>query len=210
LRDDPPWPDPFVQELLELRTGERANIKRAQKLLDLGRTPQAITLLQQMVTNYPNSATCWLMLGRALVHQQDWPAAEQALKKALELAPDNPEIHVQMGVALYYQWNPRASFHFHKAIEIQPDCAAAYYNLALWLVRIHDGAGATEAFRRAIRIQPNLSDAYLGLGSQLARQGRIAAAVVHLQHAIELNPADPRGRQLLLDAVRPVAIPIFP
>jgi tetratricopeptide (TPR) repeat protein len=210
LRVDPPWPDPFLQQLLELRTGERANIKRAQQLLDVGRTAQAVTLLQQMVMDYPNSATCWLMLGRALVRQQDWPAALQALKKALELAPDNPEIHVQMGVALYCQWDPRAAVHFRKAIEIQPDCAAAYYNLALWLVRIHDHAGAIDAFRRAIQIQPNLSDAYLGLGSQLARQGRIAEGVRHLQRAMELKPADPRGPQLLMQVVREMGIPIFP
>jgi superkiller protein 3 len=195
---------------LELRTGERANIKRAQKLLDVGRTSQAVMLLQQMVADYPHSATCWLMLGRALVHQQDWPAAEQALKKALERAPENPEIHVQMGVALYCQWNPRAAVHFRKAIEIQPDCAAAYYNLALWLVRIHDDAGAIAAFRRAIQIQPDLSDAYLGLGSQLARQGHVAEAVGHLQRARELKPADPRGQQLLMQVVGEVAIPIFP
>jgi tetratricopeptide (TPR) repeat protein len=210
LRDDPLWPDPFLQELLDLRTGERANIKRAQKLLDLGRVPQAVTLLQQMVSDYPDSATCWLMLGRALVHQQNWPAAEQALNKALELAPDNPEIHVQMGVALYYQWNPRAADHFRKAIQIQPDCAPAYYNLGLWLVRIHDRAGAIDAFRRAIRTQPNLTDAYLGLGSQLALQGHIAEAVQHLQRAVELNPADPRARQLLRQALQQVAVPILP
>ena len=82
------------------------------------------------------------ILGRALVHQQDWPAAERALKKALELAPDNPEIHVQMGVAFYGQWNPRAAVHFRKAIQIQPDCAPAYYNL------VQDLASVWRAARR--------------------------------------------------------------
>jgi tetratricopeptide (TPR) repeat protein len=210
LQEDPPWPDPFLQELLELRTGERAKVKRAQQLLDGGRTSQAVTLLQQVVRDYPNSTTCWLMLGRALVHQQDWLAAEQALTRAFELAPDNPEIHVQMGVALYCQWNPRAAVHFRKAIELQPDCATAYYNLGLWLVRIHDDAAASEAFRQAIRIQPNLSEAYLGLGMQLARKGRVAEAVFHLQRAMELKPADPRGRQLLMQVRGNAAIPMFP
>lgn len=210
MPDDPPWPDPFLQELFALRTGERSNIKRAQKLLDLGRVPQAIALLQQMVEEYPGSATCWLMLGRALVHQQSWAAAEQALAKALRLAPENPEIHVQMGVALYYAWNPRAAAHFRKAIQTQPDCAPAYYNLGLWLARIHDAAGATDAFRQAIRIQPNLTDAHLGLGSQLTVRGQIAEAIRHLDHAIRSNPADPRARQLLRHALDRIVIPLVP
>jgi tetratricopeptide (TPR) repeat protein len=210
LREDPPWPDPFLHELVELRTGERANIKRAQKLLDLGRISQAVTLLRRMADDYPDSATSWLMLGRALVHEQNWVAAEQALNRALQLAPDNPEIHVQMGVALYCQWNPRATAHFRKAIELQPNCAPAYYNLGLWLLRIHDTVGAMDAFRQAIRIQPNLTDAYLGLGSQLALQGQVAEAVRHLQYAVQLNPADRRARQLLKHALEQVAVPTFP
>jgi superkiller protein 3 len=210
LREDAPWPDSFLQELVELRTGERANIKRAQKLLELGRVSQAVTLLRRLVDDYPDSATSWLMLGRALVHQQNWAPAEQALNRALRVAPNNPEIHVQMGVALYYQWNPRATAHFRKAIELQPDCAPAYYNLGLWLLRIHDAAGAMEAFRQAIRIQPNLTEAYLGLGSQLALQGQLAEALRHLQHAVQLNPADPTARQLHKQALEQVAVPIFP
>lgn len=210
VREDPPWPDPFLQELQGLRTGERTNIQRAQRLLDLGRGAQAATLLQQMVDTYPQSATCWLMLGRALVHQQNWPTAEQALKKGLELAPNNPELHVQMGVALYFQWEPRAAVHFRKAIEIQPDCAPAYYNLGLWLARIHDTAGARQAFRRAIRIQPNFLDAYLGLGAELTSQGHIPEAVQQLRHAVELNRTDPRSLQLLRQALEQVAIPALP
>jgi superkiller protein 3 len=210
LREDPPWPDPFLQELQGLCTGERANLQRAQKLLDLGRVPEAVTLLQQMVATYPESATCWLMLGRGLVHQGDWPAAAEALQRGLQLAPDNPEIHVQMGVALYYQWDPRAAAHFRKAIAIQPDCAPAYYNLGLWLARIHDGAGAIEAFRRAIRIQPNFADAYLGLGSQLTLQGHIPEAVHELHHAVELNRADARSRQLLRQALEQLCVPALP
>ena len=210
LREDPPWPDPFLQELQGLSTGERANLRRAQKLLDLGRVSQSVTLLQQMVATYPESATCWLMLGRALVHQGNWPAAGEALKRGLQLAPDNPEIQVQMGVALYYQWDPGAADHFRKAIAIQPDCAPAYYNLGLWLARIHDVAGAIEAFRRAIRIQPNFADAYLGLGSQLTLQGHIPEAVHELHHAAELNRADPRPRQLLRQALEQLSLPALP
>jgi tetratricopeptide (TPR) repeat protein len=210
LREDPPWPDSFLQELQGLRTGERANIQRAQKLLELGHVSQAATLLQQMVNTYPGSATCWLMLGRTFVHQRNWPAAEQALKRGLQLAPGNPEIHVQMGVSLFYRWDPRAAAHFRKAIELQPDCAPAYYNLGLWLARIHDIAGALEAFRGAIRIQPNFTDAYLGLGSQLTLQGHITEAVQQLRHAVELNRADPRPRQLLRQALEQIAVPALP
>jgi tetratricopeptide (TPR) repeat protein len=210
LRDDPPRPDRLVEELAQLRTGERANIKRAQSLLDEGRVPQAITLLQHLVRQYPDSASAWLTLGRALGRQRQWAASEQALKTALQLAPDNPEVQVQMGVALFFQEKPNAESAFRQAIQLKPDCAPAYYNLGLCFMRQRRQAEAIDAFRSAVRLQPDLADAYIGLGSQLALQGRTFEALPALKRAVELNPADPRSRQMLRQALLRIQIPSVP
>jgi len=209
FREDPPRPDPFVDELDRLRTGERARTKQAERLLEVGRLPQATTLLQQLVRDYPNSANGWFMLGRALVRQRQWPAAEQALQRAIGLAPDNPETRVQLGIAFYFQGNADAEAAFRKAIELKPDCAPAYYNLGLWSIKQHRPAAAVDAFRTAIRLQPDLADAYIGLGSQLALQGQLPEAIQQLQRAVELNPADFRAKQLLRQALLRITIPFL-
>jgi tetratricopeptide (TPR) repeat protein len=210
LQNDAPRSDAFLEDLLRLRTGERIDVKRAQALLDRGHVSQAMALLERLVRDYPESVGSWLTLGRALNRQKDWAGAEKALSQALQLAPENPEVQVQMGITLYYQGSPRAVEHFRKAIQVQPECAPAYYNLGLWLARQEDSPGAIEAFRTAVRIQPNFSDAYLGLGSQLALQGYLPEAIRHFQQAVQLNSADPRARQLLRQALGQIAIPAMP
>ncbi|HLJ93950.1 MAG TPA: tetratricopeptide repeat protein [Gemmataceae bacterium] len=210
MRDDPPRPDRFVEEYVQLRTGERAQLKRAQTFLETGRVPQAVTLLQQLVRQYPNSASCWLTLGRALGRQRQWPASEQALKRATQLAPDNSEIQVQLGIALFFEGNANAEAAFHKAIQLQPDCAPAYYNLGLCLIKRRDVTAAIEAFRTAVRLQPDLADAYIGLGSQLVLQGQLPDAIRQLRRAVELHPADPRAQQLLKQALLRIWIPALP
>jgi cytochrome c-type biogenesis protein CcmH/NrfG len=169
-----------------------------------------VTLLEQLVRQYPDSARTWLTLGRALGRQRQWPASEQALKRAMQLAPDNAEIQVQMGIALFFQGSPNAEAAFRKAIQLQSDCAPAYYNLGLCFMKRRDATAAIEAFRTAVRLQPDLADAYIGLGSQLALKGQLPDAIRQLRRAVELNPADARAQQLLKQALLRISIPALP
>jgi tetratricopeptide (TPR) repeat protein len=210
LRDDAPPPDPFLEALAELRTGKRADAQRARQLLAQGRAAEAVTLLARVVSDYPDYPPGWLLLGRAYVRQKDWPAAERALNRAIGLDPDNPEHHLQLGVALYHQGDARAPDCFHTALQLKPDCAPAHYNLGLWLARQGDLAGAIDAFRQAVRYQPDLAEAYVGLGTQLALQGRLAEAVEALSQAVRLNPEDRQARQLLDQAREKIAVPVRP
>src|SRR5262249_54651385 len=72
LPDDPTWPDPFVEEVAQLRTGKQAGLERADKRLREGRISEAVTLLQDTVRNYPDSDWAWYLLGKALNLRQDW------------------------------------------------------------------------------------------------------------------------------------------
>lgn len=65
--------------------------------------PQAIAALQSLVKLDPENPYAHAYL--AFVHLYDWQGyqGEQALKPALALAPDNPEINGLQAIALFMQ-----------------------------------------------------------------------------------------------------------
>src|SRR5262249_46331202 len=57
---DPEPPDPLVEELDRLRVGQQAKLSLASRLLQQERVAEAVALLQQVVRDYPASASAWL------------------------------------------------------------------------------------------------------------------------------------------------------
>ena len=156
LPDDPPWPDPFVEEVEELGASKQAAIARADSLFFQGRGGEAVALLSQAVRRYPDADRVWLALGRILVQLKDDAAAVPALRRTTELAPDSSEGWFQLGVALYRLENvDEAADCFRQAVRLKPDYAWAHHNLGLCRKRQGDRAGAAECFRAALRYKPD-------------------------------------------------------
>jgi tetratricopeptide (TPR) repeat protein len=156
LPDDPPWPDPFVEEVERLQVGLQVVLAQADELLQQGRGGDAVGLLQQAVERRPESDQAWLTLGRTLIRLSDYPAAQRTLRTAVRIAPGSVEGWFHLGVALYLGGDHRAAADcFRKATELKPDHALAHYNLGQCSKEIGDRAGAVEAFRAVLRIQPD-------------------------------------------------------
>jgi tetratricopeptide (TPR) repeat protein len=198
LPDDPRWPDPFADEVVALQVGLHADLARAAELLRQDHLSDALRLIQGTVTDYPDAALAWLLLGRILLRGRQLPAAEQAVRRALDREPDAPEAQFYLGVVLFLQQNPAgAEPHFRRALERKPDYTLAHYNLGHCRRQQGDRSGAAAAFRAALRCQPDLADAHLSLGEVLAEQGRCGEAATHLRQALTLRPNDSRAREVL-------------
>jgi tetratricopeptide (TPR) repeat protein len=198
LPPDPGAPDPFLEELDRLRVGRQAELARASRLLKQGEVEQAVALLGRLVRSYPESASAWLGLGRALVQQQRYPAAEQALRQAARFDSGRVETQFYLGVALFQQGRTGdAAGHFRRATELRPDYALAWYNLGQCLKAGGDRTGAIDAFGAAVRYQPHHAEAHANLSELLVEEGRRDLALRHLRQAVELNPADTHARGLL-------------
>jgi tetratricopeptide (TPR) repeat protein len=211
LPDDVSWPDPYMQEVSRVRTGMKANLRRAENMLNQNHLVEAIALLQKVVKEYPDSYYSWLILGRALTRQKNLKAAEQALNTAFKLAPESPETQFYLGVVLHYQGNYRkAETLFRGAAEAKPNFANAHYNLGHCLVQKGDRPGAIEAFRVALRCQPDFADAHTSLSLQLVEIGRYKEALAHAQLALQYNAADPFAKKLVQRFWSQVPISIGP
>jgi tetratricopeptide (TPR) repeat protein len=197
LAEDPPWPDPLLQEVTNQVTGHLMSLSRANQLLQQDRVPEALLLLRQTLQDYPDSDRAWYLVGKGLLQQKNLAGAETALRQANRLSPA-VESQFELGVVLFLQERPAdAAGYFRKVTEQKPDFARAYYNLGHCLKQQGDRAGAVEAFRNAVRAQPRLGVAHANLGELLAGEGKRAEALQHLREAVRWAPEDARARQFL-------------
>src|ERR1017187_1158792 len=87
---------------------------------------------------------------------------------------------------------------YQAALRIQPDRAAAHYNLANALVRVPGRLpDAIAEYQAALRIEPDFAEAHVNLANTLAQTpGRLSEAIAEYEAALRIRP-DPQVRQMV-------------
>jgi tetratricopeptide (TPR) repeat protein len=209
LPEDPFWPDPLNDEITALRTGKHTWLSKAQRLARDGRDAEALALLQQTLRTYPDAEEAWVQLGRHYLKMRDPRAAEEALRRATELAPGGHMGFYYLGGARIVLGDvPGAAACFRKAAELKPDYAAAHHCLGNCLAQTGDPAGAADAYGTALRCEPNLFESHVALATVQVQQGKFGEALEHSYLALRLRPGDAEARQLLRRAAQALATPL--
>lgn len=124
----------------------------------------------------------WFALGEQFTHT-DVVGAEQAYRKALELAPA-PHYHAytNLGVLLCEAETRReeALSVFDQALEHFPDDALLQFNRAVVLEELKRYDGAVEAYGRCIELDPAHADAHFNLARLSEIRGDKQSLVRHL------------------------------
>lgn len=198
LPPDRAWPDSHVSEAARYRIGRRLWIADCEKFLQEGRFTEAGPLITQLVQEYPDSPEGWLFLSRWHTQRNDCAAAEQALRRHLQLLPQSVTGHNLLGTALLCQERyADAIAALQNAVRLKPDFGEAHFNLGFAQARHGLGRDAIKSFRLAIRHSPDQVDAYITLADLLNQIGEKEEPRILLQKALQLNPADERAKILL-------------
>jgi tetratricopeptide (TPR) repeat protein len=196
--EDSPFPSPyFAQEMARLLEDRNA-FTHAEELAGQGRLPEAVTIVQQLLTRYPEWGLAWLHMGQLLIQAHNPTAGERALRKAATLIPDSPRVHFFLGVALTEQGrNQEAAASFRRATELLPGYAEAHFGLSRCLQAQGDRDGAVQSLRAAVRYLPSYVQARVTLGELLAQSGRPAEGLEQLRSAARLRPVDENINKLM-------------
>ena len=198
LPEQPVWPDPFLMEINQLRTGLIAMTDTAENWLKQGYVTNAVALMQEAVRQYPERMSAWLVLGKTLTQSGKLADAERALRHAVQLEPDSVAARTELGSALFAQAKySEAEANYREALRINPNLAEAWFNLGLCLMNQRDSAHAIEAFQNAVRFKPDLTYAYIRWGQALGRLKRVPEAIEQMQHALRLSPTNQEAREML-------------
>ena len=153
----------------------------------------------QVVTRNPTDRARLARAARERIVREEIVGTE----KRLEKDPDNTTLHND--VALLHSEAghlDRTAHHFAETVRVQPELAAAHYNLGNALFREGRHAEAVESLRKALAIDPDYVLAHDGLGVALYAQGRLGEATNHYRRAVRLAPDNTDARAHLAIALR--------
>ena len=123
----------------------------------LGEVEKARTSFQSAIAwqgEPPHDAQPFFNLGTLLAEQDESDKAIPLLKKAAEIAPNNPSIHEELGKAyLAKQDLAEAQKEFQAAIALAPDVSSLHYKLA----QVYRKEGLTDQAEREFAICEKLS-----------------------------------------------------
>jgi|ERR1700722_11825032 adenylate cyclase len=124
--------------------------------------------------------------------EEDEAQAEKLLDDLLARDPNRSQLHAMIALLRRFQNRlPESRIEWERAIELDPNNAAAYGQLGTTLIYLGDPAAAIPLEEKRIRLNPNdpnIALAYWSLGLAHLLQGHLAEAIDWLTKARGANP----------------------
>jgi eukaryotic-like serine/threonine-protein kinase len=131
----------------------------------------------------------WQNKGYSLISLERHDEAIACFKKALEIQPDYPPTHLNLGKALQAKGDLNAAIaEWRTTIRLDPNFAMAHANLGSALHRKGNLDEALLALRMAVRLQPDYPNAHNSLGSALVDKGDLDGAIAEFRTAVNIQP----------------------
>lgn len=173
-------------------------LRRARRAARGGRAGDAAQAYHDLLEVAHDSIEGRLELARLLEAGEDTNGAMTHLDRAVELAPNRPDVLTERGAlkARLKQYVTAAT-DLDEALKLDPEYAPAHFHLGMVLLRKGRDADAAASFRTTLSHQANYPQALYYLGEALNLRGEFDSAIGTLEQAIESDPTDTRAYQLL-------------
>jgi tetratricopeptide (TPR) repeat protein len=173
-------------------------------LRHLGRTDEALKTVTSAIDRRPWYPAALMERSLLAGWRRDFPAARRDLERALEVNPDLPVAHHNLGsLSLLEARLDDAVLHFSRAIELDSTRAISFAGRGNARMRAGDAAGARSDLDRAIELHPRFGAAFLARADLRRIQGDFDGALQDCDAALAANPGDAkatagRGQTLLM------------
>ncbi len=190
-------------------------ISLAKTLRGMGEPAEAIRTLAEFAARQPRTGSDVLSLEGILEDEQgNHSAAENAHRAAVAAAPEQSDLHNNLGYNLLAQGRMDAAIEeFRRAVELDPKSDIAHNNLAAAIAR--SGSATKDTAREAIAEwgrTTGQAEAHNNMAAVLIDQGRYDEARAELAAALSMEPglsaATSNLRLLAEKDGRPAAIPV--
>jgi serine/threonine protein kinase/Tfp pilus assembly protein PilF len=198
----------YYDRSLALNAGETSNwVERAEILQQLGRLPEAIASLKELLKHDPKHVMAHIMLGHYYAGQEQYKDALKEFQEATTLDPKNAVAFYNLGtMRLKLGDQMKAVEDLETCIKLDKNFAQAHNTLAsiyfefaqmldyassagLQLERVPQFLDrALDLLDDAIRIDPKYARPWFNKGQMLEYKGDLDGARQALQQAIQLDP----------------------
>jgi len=163
--------------------------EEALQLQQNGQLLQAINLYEQLLTQDPNHIEGLRFSGLAHAQRGDMPYAIAHLTRALDLQPEDANLHNNLANAYKALKNhDKAIQHYQKALLLDPNYAQAHNNLASIYALQNNYQQALKHYRAAVHAQPDFTQAHYNLGLLLLKHHELSAAQIQFANVLALQP----------------------
>ena len=134
--------------------------------------------------------------GTALVRLQQFPEAEQELRRALEAKPDIPKALRELSTALLAQGRGDEGVEcLERIVELRPEDSAAHFDLSVALSRLGRDADSDRALEESFRLDPGRQKLFEAVQSH--RAGRPKEAEIAFREVLRDDPTNATATRLL-------------
>jgi tetratricopeptide (TPR) repeat protein len=133
---------------------------------EAGEVEDQIAAYEAIAELNPGNAEAWLALGGLYAKTGQMKQSQEAYQRVVDLDPENAyQTYYNLAVLILNRDNPteedtrRAIEALRKAVEIKPDYAQAWKQLAFALIGAGQRPGAAEALEKYLKYKPNAPDA---------------------------------------------------
>ncbi len=152
---------PEAIRLAPVTPAQQSTSQQAAHSDQQGQMDELVEALKQRMSENPEDPEGWLILGRSLKTMQRYEEAEEALRNANRLVPDNPSIMVELAETILFtsgtpDVNPEARQLIESALALDPN-----QQKGLWIMGMASAQGGddTQALSYWTRLQEQLDPA---------------------------------------------------
>jgi TonB family protein len=133
-----------------------------------------------------------LLQAAKLLQKRAWPQAEQEIRSALAIEPDNALLHLDLSAVLpssqgEHGWSA-AIAEDREALRLEPDLALAHLHIGIALQQQGDTKGAIAEDREVVRLDPDDAHAWTYLARLLEDVGDLEGALAANKQAMAQEP----------------------
>ena len=166
-----------------------AALIKGQRLLDAGKTDEAIVQLKTAVTLMQTNAAAWNYLGVAYHQAGQLTNSAEAYSQALRFNRELLEARFNLGCVLLDQNKPEAAKTEFTAYTLRrPNAIEGFVKLGTAQMRMRDLAGAEKSFRDALKLNATDVEALNSMGMVAAQLNRPRDAAESFTKALKQQP----------------------
>ena len=148
--------------------------------------------MQKLLKGAPSSYRTHEMLGHLLKRKDNYPAAAEQFRLALNANPTAVGLHYELGIVLLRTTardaQQQAQREFESELKLHPFHAPSHFQLAEIFLAEQEIDKALEAYHQAIKFNPNHAEARVGLGKIALSKNQPQVAASRCQEALKIDP----------------------
>lgn len=151
----------------------RADLLRAEALLDAGHGREAERLARETARRHPDSAAAETLLGALALRRSNYETARTHLQRAIALGGAGARTHFEYAMLVRDTQGPAAVIEqsLQLAVAADPQFAEAWLVLGNWLLTQDRAREAAPCLEKATALEPQRSAAWEALGRALLEAG---------------------------------------